>query len=142
MWFEWLKGLGLSIRCGTWNSNLNGTLMSKQWRKNCRAQNDATPALDLWAFFYKMKTQFKLKSIYFFCKNRVFICLLAHLELKNSSSKMWFVTYLCVTKKAKIWPKKCQNIPAKTKKKASSIRFKKAHQCKRGSQKLLLKQKI
>ena len=142
MWFEWLKGLGLSIKCGTWNSNLNGTLMSKQWRKNCRAQNDATPALDLWAFFDKMKPQFKLKSISFFIKTE-FLYVCYHItELKNLSSKMWFVTYLCVTKKAKIWPKKCQNIPAKTKKKPASFRFKKAHQCKRGSQKLLLKQKI
>ena len=63
------------IECGTWNSNLQGTLMSKQWRKNCRAQNDATPALDLWPFFYKMKPQFKLKSISFFIKTEfLYVC--------------------------------------------------------------------
>ena len=66
----------LRFEYGTWNSNLKWTLMSKQWRKNCRAQNDATPALDLRPFFYKMKPQFKLKSISFFYKKcgSLFIC--------------------------------------------------------------------
>ena len=133
--------LKLNIESGTWNPNLKWTLMSKQWRKNCRAQNDATPALDLWAFFDKMKPQFKLKSISFFIKTE-FLYVCYHItELKNLSSKMWFVTYLCVTKKPRFGRKSAKIFLCKPKN-STSFRFKKAHQCKRGSQKLLLKQKI
>ena len=133
--FQPVNKILLRFECGTWNSNLKGTLMSKQWRKNCRAQNDATPALDLWPFFYKMKPQFKLKSISFFIKTE-FLYVCYHIaELKNLSSKMWFVTYLCVTKKPRFGRKSAKIFLCKPKNSAS-FRFEKAHQ------KLLLKQKI
>ena len=114
----------LRFEYGTWNSNLKWTLMSKQWRKNCRAQNDATPALDLWPFFYKMKPQFKLKSISFFIKTE-FLYVCYHItELKNLSSKMWFVTYLCVTKKPR-FGRKSAKIFLWKRKKTASFRIKK-----------------